>query len=72
MTQERPAELEEHWLNEYAEVDTACAPPADDARRLEAGGLPAWEENAVRVRLGEKLVLLQQLERAAKSLETLQ
>jgi len=48
------------------------SPPADDAARLEGGGLPAWEENAVRVRLGEKLVLLQQLERAAKSLETLQ
>jgi len=48
------------------------SPPADDAARLEIGGLPTWEENAVRVRLGEKLVLLQQLERAAKSLETLQ
>ena len=34
MTQERPAELEEHWLNEYAEVDTA----SDKVAQLEAAG----------------------------------
>jgi len=34
LTQERPAELEEHWLNEYAEVDTASAKMA----QLEAAG----------------------------------
>ena len=45
--------------------------PDDDASALEGGSLPDWERDAVRVRLGEKLALLQQLERAATSLKTM-
>lgn len=42
--------------------------PDADATALEGGSLPDWERGAVRVRMGEKLALLQQLERAATSL----
>jgi hypothetical protein len=42
--------------------------PDADASALEGGSLPDWERDAVRVRMGEKLALLQQLERAATSL----
>ena len=45
--------------------------PDDDASALEGGSLPDWERDAVRVRLGGKLALLQQLERAATSLKTM-
>ena len=48
-----------------------CGSPDDDASALEGGSLPDWERDAVRVRLGEKLALLQQLERAATSLKTM-